>query len=102
MLAHDVFFTLNDNSPAAVDALIADCRKYLKDHPGVLYFAVGKMGPEFARPVNDRMYDVALHVYFADKDSHDVYQTHQDHLTFIEKNKPNWKQARVFDSWVST
>jgi hypothetical protein len=99
MLVHDVFFTLEDASPAKVDELVAACHKYLKNHPGVEFFAAGKVGSEFARPVNDRMYNVALHVAFTDKAAHDVYQTAPDHLKFIEENKPNWRQVRVFDSY---
>ena len=99
MLVHDVFFTLEDASPAKVDELVAACHKYLKNHPGVEFFAAGKVGSEFARPVNDRMYNVALHVAFTDKAAHDVYQTTPDHLKFIEENKPNWRQVRVFDSY---
>jgi hypothetical protein len=100
MLAHDVFFTLQDASPAKIDGLVAACHKYLKVHPGVEFFAVGRVGEEFARPVNDRLYHVALHVYFTDKAAHDKYQEHADHVKFIEENKPNWRHVRVFDSWV--
>lgn len=100
MLAHNVYFTLKDSSPKAIDDLVAACHKYLKDHPGVEFFAVGKMGEEFARPVNDRMYHVALHVFFTDKAAHDKYQDAPDHIRFIEENKANWLQPRVFDSWV--
>lgn len=99
MLVHDVFFTLEEASPARIDELVAACHKYLKDHPGVEFFAAGKVASEFARPVNDRMYHVALHVVFTDKAAHDVYQTAPDHLKFIEENKPNWRQVRVFDSY---
>ena len=99
MLVHDVFFTLEDAAPARIDELVAACHKYLKNHPGVEFFAAGKVGSEFARPVNDRMYNVALHVAFTDKAAHDVYQTAPDHLKFIEENKPNWRQVRVFDSY---
>lgn len=99
MLVHDVFFTLEDTSPAKVDALVAACHKYLKDHPGVVFFAAGKVANDLSRPVNDRMYNVALHVVFSDKGAHDVYQTAPDHLKFIEENKPNWRQVRVFDSY---
>jgi hypothetical protein len=100
MLSHNVFFTLVDDSPEAVNSLVAACHKYLKEHPGVVFFAAGSLANEFARPVNDRMFDVALHVVFKDKDAHDAYQTAPDHLKFIEEYKPNWKQVRVFDSWV--
>lgn len=101
MLAHNVYFTLEDASPAKMDSLVAACQKYLKNHPGVVFFAAGTVANEFARPVNDRMYHVALHVVFKDKASHDLYQVAPDHLTFIEENKPNWRNVRVFDSYVS-
>jgi hypothetical protein len=99
MLVHDVFFTLEDSSPAKIDGLVAACHKYLKEHPGVVFFAAGKVASDLARPVNDRMYHVALHVAFSDRAAHDVYQTAPDHLKFIEENKPNWRQVRVFDNY---
>lgn len=101
MLSHDVFFTLKDHSPAATDGLVAACHKYLKNHPGVLSFSAGKLAEDFARPVNDRMFHVALHIVFKDKASHDVYQSHEQHVKFVEENKGNWLQARVFDSYVA-
>jgi hypothetical protein len=47
------------------------------------------------------MYHVALHVYFKDREAHDVYQTAPMHVQFIEENKSKWRQVRVFDSWVT-
>ncbi|HWL08327.1 MAG TPA: Dabb family protein [Planctomicrobium sp.] len=99
-LSHSVFFTLHDDSPEAIKTLVDDCHRYLKEHPGVTFFAAGTLGNEFERPVNDRMFDVALHVIFADKESHDIYQQNSEHNIFIEKSKGNWKQVRVFDAWV--
>lgn len=101
MLAHNVYFTLNDASDAAADALVAACHKYLKDHPGVVFFAAGRAALDLARPVNDRMYHVGLHVVFADRAAHDAYQTAATHLQFIEEQKANWRQVRVFDSNVT-
>ena len=100
MLAHNVFFTLLDGSPQAVEALVAACHKYLKDHPGVAFYAAGKLATDLTRPVNDLNFDVALHVLFTDRAAHDTYQTAPAHLKFIEENKPSWKQVRVFDSYV--
>lgn len=100
MLAHNVYFSLNDNSPAAIDRMVAACHKYLKDHPGVEFYAAGKLSKDLTRPVNDLNFDVALHVVFTDRAAHDVYQTAPAHLKFIEENKPSWKQVRVFDSYV--
>ncbi|MCA9081313.1 MAG: Dabb family protein [Planctomycetaceae bacterium] len=99
MLSHDVYFTLHDASDAAVDALVAACHKYLKEHPGVVFFAAGKLAAELNRPVNDQAFQVALHVVFEDKAAHDAYQVVPEHLTFIAENKENWKQVRVFDSY---
>ncbi len=101
MLAHIVYFTLNDNSEAKQQELVDACHKYLKDHPGVEFFAAGKLGPEFQRPVNVTDYEVSLHVYFDSKESHDKYQVIEDHQKFIDEQKSNWKQVRVFDSYVS-
>jgi hypothetical protein len=45
---------------------------------------------------------VALHVVFDSKASHDAYQVAPSHLQFIQENKPNWKQVRVFDADVES
>ena len=98
-LIHNVFFTLHDGSEAAIGELTAACHKYLKDHPGVIYFAAGPLVPDLARPVNDRTFHVALTVAFASKADHDIYQTAPDHLEFIRLHKPSWATVRIFDSY---
>jgi hypothetical protein len=101
MLAHDVYFTLKDNSPQAKEKLIAACQKYLSGHPGTVWFAVGPLVADLNRDVNDLGFDVALHVVFRNKTFHDQYQTAEKHLKFIAENKDNWKKVRVFDSYVA-
>jgi hypothetical protein len=100
ILAHDVYFKLNDGSPEARAKLVAACRKYLTGHEGTVYFSAGTLAAEMDRPVNDRDFDVALHVHFKDKAAHDKYQEHPRHKQFIEEQQSNWKKVRVFDSWV--
>lgn len=100
MLAHMVYFTLQDNSQAARDRLVASCHERLSGHEGTVFFAAGTLALDLDRPVNDRDFDVALHVVFAERDAHDRYQQHPHHLQFIEENKANWRQVRVFDSVV--
>lgn len=100
MLSHDVYFTLTDNSPQAKEKLIAACKKYLTGHPGTIWFAVGPLGEEFQRDVNDRDFDVALHLVFKNKAAHDQYSQAPRHARFIEETKANWKKVRVFDSYV--
>ena len=100
MLAHNVYFTLKDNSDSAKEELVNACHKYLKDHPGVVFFAAGTLAEELDRPVNDMEFDVGLHVVFKNIDYQNKYQTAEAHLQFIEENKENWEQVRVFDSKV--
>jgi hypothetical protein len=102
MLAHAVYFTLEDNSDTARKQLVAACHKYLSGHEGTVLFTAGTVVPDLDRPVNDREFDVALHVVFASRAAHDTYQQHPRHLQFIEENKANWKQVRVFDAMVES
>jgi hypothetical protein len=76
------------------------CHKYLSGHPGVVYFSAGTLCEALARPVNDRDFDVGLHVVFRSLADHDAYQQHLRHLQFVDENKPTWKKVRVFDSAV--
>jgi hypothetical protein len=99
-IGHMVYFQLNDNSPEARLKLVNACKKYLKEHDGVVFFAAGTIGDDFKREVNDRDWDVALHLVFKDKASHDKYAVAKTHLQFIEENKANWKKVRVFDSEI--
>ena len=98
ILVHNVFFTLKD--AADTQKMTDACFKYLKDHPGVVYFAAGPLVKELERPVNDRDFHVALLVVFKTKKDHDTYQTAPAHLKFIEENKPLWDKVRVFDSYT--
>src|SRR5262245_25594873 len=91
LLIHDVFFRLKDRSPAARQALLAACDKYLAPSPGVVFYAAGVVDNELDRPVNDRDWDVGLHVIFESRAAHDAYQTHPEHLKFIAENKENWE-----------
>ncbi len=100
MLAHTVFFSLKDSSESAKQKLLEACRKYLTPHEGIVSFACGTLAAELNRPVNDRDFDVALHILFRTEEDHDRYQEAPIHHRFIEENKENWKKVRVFDSVV--
>ena len=100
-LAHTVFFKLKDASPEAKQRLVTACEKYLSGHDGGVFFAAGVLAEDFNRDVNDRNFDVALHLVFADKAAHDQYQSHPRHDQFIAENKDNWDTVRVFDSYLA-
>lgn len=99
-IAHIVFFTLHEPTDERREELVASCHEHLTGHPGTVYFSAGVREPELDRPVNDDQFDVALHVVFESREAHDAYQQAARHLAFIEANKANWKQVRVFDSRV--
>lgn len=99
-LAHNVFFKLTDSSPAKVAELVEACKKYLNVQPGIVFFAAGPLVAELTREVNDRDWDVGLHLVFVDKAAHDAYQDDPTHNQFIAEMKANWAKVRVFDSFV--
>lgn len=100
MLAHNVFFELHDSSPEHIAAFVADCKKYLSGHDGLIFFATGGLAEGYERPVNVRDFHVALHTIFDSRAAHDAYQVAPRHLEFIESRKADWKSVRVFDSEV--
>jgi hypothetical protein len=100
-VGHMVYFKLKTPTPAEKEKLVAACKKYLEKHDGVTFFAAGVIGDAFNRSVNDRDWDVALHLVFDKKASYDKYETHPEHLKFIEENKAGWEKVRVFDSEIA-
>ena len=99
-VVHNVFFTLTDNTPAARQRMVEACKKYLTNHEGTVYFSAGLVCDSLTRPVNDRDWDIGLHIVFKSMADHDKYQKHPRHEQFIAENKSNWKKVRVFDSEV--
>jgi hypothetical protein len=100
MHQHDVFFSLKDRSPRSRNDLVDGCRTYLGGHPGTVFFTCGTVAEELDRPVNDRDFDVSLHIVFKDRASHDLYQTAPRHRAFLELFEAKWSRVRVFDSVV--
>ncbi|MGE0761096.1 MAG: Dabb family protein [Pirellulaceae bacterium] len=101
LLGHMVYFTLKDNSPAAVERLLNACRTYLSGHPGTVFFAAGTLVSDLTREVNQRDFDVALQLVFESREAHDRYQVHERHQRFIAENRDNWARVRVFDANIS-
>ena len=99
-IAHHVFFTLEDASQEKIEALLNDMQHFLTSHHGLVYFACGTLNADLDRPVNDRAFHVSLHTVFENRAAHDAYQVDPRHVEFIERNRLNWKQVRVFDSDV--
>jgi hypothetical protein len=71
ILVHDVYFSLHDASAEAKAKLVKACLDCLSGYEGCVAMSAGTRSAEFDRPVNDQAFDVALHVSFVDKASHD-------------------------------
>jgi len=97
-LTHAVFFDLNEDDPASVQALIDGCYEYLAPHDGIVYFSAGARHKDYQRDVNDLDFDVALTIVFENTAAQDAYQVTEPHLKFIEEFNGNWESVRVFDS----
>ena len=80
--SHVVIFWTDPANPKAADELLAGMEKYLRPIPGVLHFHAGKMASSH-RPVVDQTYQVALNIVFPDKKTQDDYQTHPQHIEFV-------------------
>ena len=100
MIAHNVYFSLKENSTEARKKLVGACKKYLTKHPGEVFFAAGPLAEDLKREVNVRDWDVGLHIVFKDKAAHDKYLKSERHQKFLAENRDAWKQVRVFDSWA--
>ena len=100
-MGHMVFFKLKDGSREARVQLFRACEQYLAGHEGTIHFSVGVLAEDSNRDVNDRDFDVALHLVFRDRAAHDRYQASERHQKFIEQHGDSWSNVRVFDSYLS-
>jgi len=84
MFSHIVVFWTHPANPNAADELLAGANQLLKNIPGVIQFHAGKMTPSH-RPVVEQSYQIALNLIFPDKQAESAYQTHPQHVEFVEK-----------------
>ncbi len=94
---HTVLFWLKDGTTdSEKKALIKDCKDLLGSIATVQYLAAGEPAGT-PREVVDNSFDVGLVVHFEDSAGHEVYQTADKHLEFIERNKDIWERVQVYD-----
>lgn len=97
---HNVYFwVVEEGSEEAAENIHAGIRKNLNSIPGIIRLETGKpAGTE--RAVVDNSYGVSLHILFENREAHDVYQKHSQHLQFIEECKAFWTRVQIYDSVV--
>ena len=91
------FFSSRTPPKTRSEQLVQSAEKLLSHSDGIVSFACGERTADLTRAVNDTQFEVGLQIVFRDRASHDRYQEAPEHLEFIEKNKTNWAQIRVFD-----
>ncbi len=97
MITHVVIFWVNEPIAENTEKLLEGCRKLLEDIPGVQNFRVGKPVPS-PRGVVDGSYAVAISMDFVDQAAADAYQSHPQHVDFVENCfKPIVGRAVVYD-----
>ncbi|MEL7236935.1 MAG: Dabb family protein [Chloroflexota bacterium] len=102
MHAHNVYFSLQDQSQGAIQRLLDDCVTYLSIQHGITSFRCGVRDQTLDRDVNDLDFDVSLHIVFESRAAHDAYQIDEQHDIFVERNSDNWAGVRVFDTSVQS
>ncbi len=99
-IGHMVYFALKEPTKENQQFFVEAGKKYLKNIDGIVYFSVGTRGEQFARDVNDKDWQVALHIVFKDKACHDKYSDHPQHKAFIEACLSKVQKVRVFDAEI--
>ena len=99
LIVHDVYFLLHDRiagGPAAAPRRLPPTPA--RPRRASSSSAAASSPSRSTRDVNDRDWDVGLHIVFRDLAAHDAYQDSGPHQQFIAENKATWKNVRVFDS----
>lgn len=97
MFIHTVYFWLKPGtSEAQRDQLVHDCRRLLGDVDQVERLWTG-LPANTPRDIVDNTYAVGLTILFRDREAQEIYQNHELHHRFIERNSPHWERVQVYD-----
>src|SRR5262249_36554621 len=96
-VGHNLYFSLNDPSDENKAKLIDASTKYLSQHSGIVFFAVGTRDEKLSGGFNDKNYDVALHMVFNGREALSKYAKTNDHQQFVKEMTPLFKSLRIFD-----
>ena len=97
MFVHHVFFWMKDDLTS--DAL-TKFENGVKTLPAIELVKFGDVGKPAStnRPIIERSYSYSLLLVFENKSAHDEYQTHPEHLKFIEDCSNLWNKVLIYDS----
>lgn len=97
MLVHTVFFWLKNPSNTSDSAALRAGLDELTKITLIKTAMVGVPAPT-RRPVIDSSYDFSITFIFETEADQDTYQTHPDHLKFVETCAHLWERVLVYDA----
>ena len=97
MLVHTVFFWLKEKENPEAQAALAAGLKALATIDLIAQAYVGTPA-DTRRPVIDHTYDFSITFVFASEADQTAYQTHPDHLVFIDQCAHLWERVVVYDA----
>ena len=97
MFVHHVFFWMKEHL-APTD--FKRFEKGVTTLPLIELVKFGDIGKPAStnRPIIERSYSYSLLLVFENKSAHDEYQTHPEHLEFIEDCSDLWNKVLIYDS----
>lgn len=99
-IAHDLYLSLADNSAENQAAILAEAKRCLAPHPGIVYFATGRQAKSLQGMFSDRDFDLVVHMVFVDQAALTTYARSKLHQEFVVKMAGKVKKLRIFDSEI--
>jgi Stress responsive A/B Barrel Domain len=94
---HTVFFWLKENNNQAHTDALKDGLKRLATISEIKTAYIGAPA-DTKREVIDSSYSFSITFVFDNAKDQEIYQTHPDHLLFIEKCSYLWERVQVYDA----
>ena len=100
-LVHDTYFRLADRRPTTFEVFVSSLQEYLSPacHDGMVDFRLSYRAVEMKRRVNDRSFDVLMHMVFEDIEAYNRYRRSDPHNEWIDLYGSLSSDRRVFDSY---
>ena len=98
---HDVYFRLADRRPGTFEVFVSSLRKYLSPakHDGMVGFRLSYRAVEMKRRLNDRDFDILMHMVFETIEAYNNYRKSTPHDEWIDLYGSLSSDRRVFDSY---
>jgi hypothetical protein len=95
-VGHVVVFWLKQPGDAEGRSRIIDASRGFRSIPGVLGVQAGELAPS-PRPNVDKSFDVAVVMWFKDRDALEQYQVHPQHKAMLQEVGPLVERTMVYD-----